>query len=360
MNVTIAWNVWNNYLDLKLGSEIARSINDEGRIFSKLNLISQGGHPDPPSDSDAKYIQKHFDISFDKNNSYIQNHIKYKGVNRVLRGILNAYKYASKVGSDFVVITNGDAWFLDLIKLKELFNHEKVKSSAISTRVGLVTGLDISWGNYVPFFDDHFIILNVPLCEKHGIFKKNRFKSFDPNLGNYGGIHYFLYALMDEIVPPGLFYPYTDLSGCVNHYGENCGFSLLPWQYQPKYGFLHANCEQEPFLHPLRAALLRRLKLDSYTETKKYCQDYPANNQIVAGMYSPKFRISLKDKLKIILPDIVNDILKDFLKEIKFKKFNKMKSLAYGRNVDPITHYNHYRCVKGLLISQRRPSIVTE
>ena len=49
MKLLMAWNVWDNYSDLLLGSEIASMQNDEVKVFNSLNIISQGGYKYPPN-----------------------------------------------------------------------------------------------------------------------------------------------------------------------------------------------------------------------------------------------------------------------------------------------------------------------
>ena len=66
MNLTVAWNVWSNYGDTLLGSEILRLQNAEAQTFEQLHLITQGGYPEPPSEAEGQYLDGHFDIPIDE------------------------------------------------------------------------------------------------------------------------------------------------------------------------------------------------------------------------------------------------------------------------------------------------------
>ena len=140
MKLTIAWNVWNNYEDLLLGSEIARLQNEELGVFDTLHLISQGGYPKPPSNRESRYIDGHFLIEIQENLKLLEIHVKYRASLRVLEGLRHAYEYARQKGDDYALVTNGDAWCLDIRKLKRLLQEDGVKQSALSARIGLVTG----------------------------------------------------------------------------------------------------------------------------------------------------------------------------------------------------------------------------
>jgi len=356
VKLLIAWQVWDNYYDLRLGSEIAFKQNSELHIFERLNIVSQGGYINPPSKVDSKYIDKHFNIEINEKNRYIDLHIKFKGSLRVLNGISNAYKHALSIGADYALVTNADAWCLDLTKLKKLLNKDSVIESAISARVGRISGLEINWGDYVPSFDDHFLILNISVCRENRIFEKDLMKYHEPLFGEYGGIHYFLYAMMDELVPEGLFNVYTDMTDCSNHYGENSGYNLLPWQYQPSFGFLHANCFQEPVLHYLRVKTLEHLHLDKYPEVKKYCMKYSCNNnEFVIKNQMPVFKLTWIEKFKIYPPFILYDLLRDVLLSLKYKKYNILKYKISNKGLHQTYNYNKARRVKSLLLTGRRP-----
>ncbi len=150
MKLTIAWNVWNNYEDTLLGSEMVRLSNQERRRFESLYLVSQGGYPTPPSQTQMRYLDQHLEVAIDEDNTLIRYHPKYKGVFRVLNGLRQAYEVALAQGADFALVTNADAWCLDLDKLAALLERRDGGESAVSARIGLVTGLDVNYGDYVP------------------------------------------------------------------------------------------------------------------------------------------------------------------------------------------------------------------
>ena len=273
MKLTVAWNVWSNYLDTALGSEIVRLENEQQHLFEALHLISQGGYPEPPTRAQSQYLDGHFDVAYPEV-PLIQAHAKFKGVFRVIEGIQKAYEYASAHGDDFALVTNGDAWPLSLLKLNAVLQSSAVQNAAVSMRVGSLTGLSINFGNRVPLFDDHFIILNVAKCKTLGVFAYDHSaRFFRPHFGHMGGIHYILCCWADQRVPEGAFHIYTDVADTVNHYGDWMGWNLLPWQYQLSTGFLHANCAQVPTLNTLRAAFLHDLGFTRYPLVARYYQD---------------------------------------------------------------------------------------
>lgn len=354
MKITIAWNVWDNYEDVLLGSEIARRCNDESRLF-ELRLISQGGFPVPPSPEEAQYLDCHLSVTYDKSNLILNAHVKYAGVLRVLGGVRQAFEYGRANNSDFVIITNADAWLLDLHKLHSLLSRSDVGSAAIAARVGPATGLNLNYGACAPFFDDHFIILNVPLCERYSVFTHANPKYFRSHFPLYGGIHYALIALMDECVPPGKFLAYTDLRDCVNHYGENSGFSLLPWQFQPSYAFLHANCFQEPLLHALRAENLRFRGLDRFPKVREYCNRHPGHDRdfrrkagyvVFRKPFEPRVRMAALQRR----------IVDSVRRRIGYPKVAELNRRLGGYERNSLVFFDSYKHVLTMDIATRRPA----
>jgi len=280
MKLLIAWNVWNNYLDTALGSEIVRLENEEKKIFEDLRLISQGGYPDPPTKDQAKYLDEHFFVGYPEV-PLLQAHSKFKGVFRVIEGIQKAYQYAQAKGYDYALVTNADAWCLSLEKLARLLSKPEVRAAAIAMRVGWLTGVQINFGSAVPLFDDHFIILNIAECKKLAVFDYDHSaRFFRPHFGHFGGIHYILHCLVNQRLPAGKFHIYSDLSDTINHYGDWMGWNLLPWQYQLGTSFLHANCAQVPSLNILRAAFLDDLNFTRYPLVAKYCQEFACSKKL--------------------------------------------------------------------------------
>lgn len=353
MKLNLFWNVWDNYSDVLLGSEIIYNLNKEKKVFAKLKLYSQGGFDPPKLPGYFKYIKYHYNIKIDEASELIKIHKKYKGVLRVLNGIKQAYEISLKDEADYVLITNADAWVLDIEKLNQILKSEKILKSAISCRVGVNSGLEINYGAYIPFFDDHFMIVNVKLCKKHNIFNYQNPKAFNPKFVKYGGIHYMLGVLMDERVPKGLFNIYSNMRNCLNHFGENSGFSLLPWQYDPDYSFLHANCHQEPYLHNLRAAILKLNKLDRFNFCKSYCDKYKNQKDIVIKNKIVYFRRSLKNLYAYCIHYYPLKLYHTFLKIFRYEKYSFKKKYFLKRDSSEIESYNFYKKVQPLAISSR-------
>ena len=358
MKLTIAWNVWDTYEDLLLGSEIARLQNVEKDTFESLYLISQGGYHIPPSDLQANYIDQHCHIEVNEHLKWRVNNTQHispiqEGNYRVLNGIRNAYEYALGNHSDYALVTNADAWCLDMEKLRNLLQEEKIARHAISMRIGLVTGLDLSWGSYVPFFDDHFIILNIGFCEKNGVFDYEEPRAYSPHFIDFGGIHYMLGALLDERVPPDLFYAYTNLENCVNHFGEKSGYGLLPWQYQPDYEFLHANATQDPGLHSLRAELLRLKSLDRYPEVSAYCKLFPKNHEISRTSEHVFYKQTILDKFMFKLHWWPRKFYWIALKKIRYATYIRIKKRLIP-TFDSLRYLDLYKGVLPYSLSSRK------
>lgn len=352
MNVSIIWNVWNNYEDVLLGSEIVRLENKRAKVFDNLYLYAQGGYPNPPSDIETTYLDGYYEVKIDEKHPLIKEHVKFKGVFRVLNGLKKAYEYGLNNGSDFAIMTNGDAWFLNIEKLGELLGQEETKNSAISARIGTVAGLYNNYGDFIPFFDDHFMIINLKKCHEYKIFNYDTPKAYNANFLRYGGIHYMLIAMMDELVPDGLFNIYTTVEDGVNHYGESSGFSLLPWQYQPSNGFLHANCTQESYLHHLRAYLLEVLGFDKYPYVKKYCKQYKKRDDMLVNDKKIVFyKKNFKEKIEFKFIQAYIKVRYFLLKYIIYKQ--ELKYLQTGYNHKK--YFDIYANILPLEYVSRRP-----
>lgn len=356
MNLTIAWNVWSNYADLLLGSEIARLENDRVRAFERLHLISQGGYPEPPSAEQARYLDTHQVVTVDESIDYIKNHPMGGAYHRVLTGLKLAYDWASMAGSDFALVTNADAWCLDLMKLKRLLEREDIARSAVSVRIGLVTALEMTFGDFVPFFDDHFIIVNVRRCRELGVFAyQGTPKTYEAHFLGYGGIHYLFIPYLDEVVPPGMLHVYSDSSDCLNHFGERSGYSLLPWQYQPAFGFLHSNDHEEPAVGLLRAELFRHLGLAAYPAVGGYCEGRSAAtagfSYTADGVH---FRQPWHRRAKIrILFEVIRSYYR-VLRLLKYKRFAAVKQQLCGGDRGTLVYFERYWDVLPLTLSSRR------
>ena len=354
MNITVAWNVWNNYEDVLLGAEIFRFEDERLGLFEQVKLIAQGGYEVPPNEEESTYLNEYFHIDIDETHPLIHEHVKFKGIFRVLNGIKRAYEYGLESESDFVVVTNADAWFLDLEKLHTLLNRDDVQNAAISARVGACVGMHLNYGDFVPFFDDHFLILNVKKCFHLNIFNYDKPIFYNSIFVKYGSIHYMLVAMMDEIVPDGMFNIYTMVEDGVNHYNESSAYSLLPWQYQPSTGFLHANCAQEPYLHHLRAYQLEVLGFDRFPKVRIYCQNHDKRDNLVVDPTTMAvfFKKTLKENLEFFVIKMVSQIKNLFYRHVLHKVF-----LDYMRDSGSncMKYFELYRTVLPLSYVSRRP-----
>ena len=359
MNIAVVWNVWSNYEDVKIASEILKLENRRTGVFDAVHTMAQGGYPDPPSDEQRSYLDEFQRVEIDENWKPIRKHMKYKGVYRVLEGIKNAYVFGAKKQVDYVVVTNGDAWMLDASKLRRLLERPGVQAAAVSSRVGPTTALYNNFGGFVPFFDDHFVIINVEVCKRLGVFDYSRPQAYDSAFYTFGGIHYLLWVLYNEIVPSGFLHRYTTMSDCVNHFGERGGFSLLPWQYQPSFGFLHANCEQLPELHPLRAAQLRLNGLDRYEFARRYCDQHDKSRRPIGTSRKGfvYFKQSLREKVTYALLHLFRNARND-LRQVgsarRLAELRKSTGVVSGSMFDPARHYRRYRFVHRMDTTQRR------
>lgn len=354
MKLTIVWNVWSNYQDTLLGSEIVRLSNEEKQLFESLYLVSQGGYSSPPNHSQTRYLDQHLGIAINEEKDLIRYHSKFKGVFRVLNGLRQAYQVAQAQDSDFAVVTNADAWCLDLNRLSSLLLRKDINESAVSARIGLVTGLDINFGAYVPFFDDHFMILNIGLCRRYNVFDYQEPKAFDAHFSAFGGIHYLLGAIMDERVPPGQFNAYTHLTDCINHFGEKSGFSLLPWQYQPSFAFLHANCEQEPDLHPLRAAMLCLHGLDRFPAVRDYCAHYPTRDSIISADDHVYYHQTWVEKLTVLKDIQPYRLYLWLLRKVRYNSHSRIRTKLTAEGADALRYFDLCQGVLPLSVASRR------
>lgn len=354
MKLNIFWNVYDNYFDSLLGSEIIYNLNEKYNSFDELKLYSQGGYHIPPGKNHLKYIEEHFKIGINENHELIKIHNKYKGVLRVLNGIKNAYEVSLKNNADFAIMTNADSWFLDIQKLKNVFTKKKTLNNSISVRVGVVSGLEINYGDYIPFFDDHFMILNIKLCKKHKVFEYKNLNKFNPHFVSFGGIHYMIGTLLDQIVPQNQLNIFTNLLDCVNHYGEKSGFSLLPWQYDPKLSFLHANCHQEDNLNDLRASILRKKGLDYFPYTKIYCDKYRNSKSISSNEEFVFYKKTAINQLKFLVKYYPIKLYHLLIYTVKFKKFSTKKSLIRNRKKSEIDFFRKFKDIVPLAITSRQ------
>lgn len=275
MKVTFAWNVWDNYFDSAIASEMVAHQNSKQKVFSDISMISLGGYREPPADRLKKYLDDHIFVDCPDLPLLSRGH-KFAGTIRIMLGLAKAFEFAKKQNSDYLVVTNGDAWYFSLIKLKQLLISAAVQKSAVSMRVGTNVALGSNYGLKTPMMDDHFMIFDVRKCDRHNILNYGHTdKIFYPHFGYYGGIHYVLTTFIDQKVPDGLFHIYSNCLDTIGHYGDAVGWYLVPWQYQPTYEFLHANTFYYKYLEPLRSAYLIEKGFSELEFVKEQIEKHP-------------------------------------------------------------------------------------
>lgn len=273
LKITYALNVWNTYQEVLLNCEILKRLNEESESFEEVHCISLGGYLEPPTPEQAIH-STHYHISTP---SFAEGRsVKFQSLYRVLEGFKKAYHIALERGSDFAVVTNSDAWILDAGKLHRLLLSKEMQEAAIGCRIGELTGLSISMGPRLPQIDDHFLIINVNVCRRLGVFDYDHdVKLYHSKFEHIGGIHNVLGLFFCARVPTGKLHIYSHAESALGQYGDFSGWNLLPWQLEPDTGFLHANCAQLNELHYLRAELMRQLKLDRFEKIASYCHSFP-------------------------------------------------------------------------------------
>lgn len=275
LKISFIWNVWNTYEDVLLGSEIIIQENKRLDIFADINSVSLGGYDTLPTAKESQY-STHLHIEFPKIQLTLNGHAKFKGIFRVFEGIKKAYELAASRGDDYALVTNADAWYLDMHKLHAILNDERTKNACVSCRIGTLTSLRSNASLRMPMTDDHFIILNIKECKKHNVFAyDNDVQFYHTLLGHVGSMHNLFYQFLTTRVPENKLFIYSDLSRAIGQYGDKIGWNLLPWQLDQEFMFLHANCSQKNELHYLRAELMRSLSFDQFKNMKEYCERYP-------------------------------------------------------------------------------------
>ena len=338
MKLLISWNSWSNYDDILINSEMCRELN-KNKIFSKLYLCAQSAYKNSPTNKQLTYLNKFFKIKTELDN------VKNIDVNktlvpaRIFAGYKIAYEYALEKGCDFAIVTNADAWFLNFKKLKKLLLNNKVQEACISSRVGKLTYLFSNFGTYAPFFDDHFLIININECKKYNIFK-----SIDLNLENSiynGGFDYQFLKFLDFYVPKNKHYIYSDMSKSTNHFGGKNNCSLLPFIYENQFGFLHANVAVDNYLHYLRAKIIELNNLNNTKFTKIYCDQYSSKSNYYHEFDgSVYFKPLLSYKIKIFFYIILRQFYYSFLRIFKYNKLNYKYKKYINNSHEP---YNNYR-----------------
>lgn len=353
MKILVSINVWNEFEDMKLMSEILKLENSNKKIFKNLDIVASSGFPDKPNKEELRYIDKFNKID----NTKIKNYKlvkefgeKYESHFRILENYVEIYNYSLQNNYDFIIFTNADAWILNLNKLKELLERKDIIQTAVSLRVGNVVGTDITSYNFIPFFDDHYVIMNMSKCKELNILKNLPKILYDPIFVEYGGFHYQFQIFWEEIVPVGYLNYYTDMNNSLNHYGEASGMTTIPFQYDIKFDFMHSNSSKLKKLHYLRVKILKKFNFNKYPNCSDYCLKYKDNKNKYKEVYKiPFFKDTFFGVLKkniynllYIIKSTLFLISKGF-KKIKFKTKYSLpgkKALYYFYKNKKINHYD--------------------
>lgn len=288
--IGLFWNVYDNYEDLLLGSEILKHFENTHEYFGQIMLWAGGGYHLPPNETQAQFLDEYFNIEIDPSIDLQDVHIKYMSCYRVLAGLIKALEQGQENELDFVIVTNSDGWLLDAEKLEVLLKSKNVSEHMISIRSAPGHGLWLDNFSYSPYIDDHFMIFNLNKMKSHHINMLKDLSVTKPIFLFDGGIHYFLLHMFEKTFKGGEVSVYCDGSTCINHYGEFCGGSLLPLNYQIDTAFLHANCAQLESLHPIRARFLVFHKLNMLAYCGAYCEKHITSNQLCISKLSQVFK----------------------------------------------------------------------
>ena len=354
MKVCFAWQVYNNYDDVLYTSEILYNLNKKNKLFDKLLQISQGGYKDPPTKIQSQYLNNHFNIYIDTNNELIKKFNKHIGILRLIEGYKNAFRFAEENESEYLIISNADSCILDIKPLNNILQSEKMKMSCVGIRKGYIGGIGFNSGSYVPFFDDHFLIINIKECKLQKVFEYDNLKFLNNTLIDFYGIHYFIKCFLDERIPANKVYEYTNLLDTVNHHGEHCGSSLLPIQFQKSLKFLHANTTHSKKIDSLRANYFKLYNFDEFQETKKYINKYLDKKGIsINKQYKyPYFKVNIKDKIRIIFYLSLYKLY-NFIRILFYYYKDQRKIYKHTSNYNPIRYYRIVNHIYPIGISGR-------
>ena len=342
MQITFAWQVYNNYDDVLLSSEIIDGLNNKLKYFSNVWQISQGGFNQPPTKAQSQYINKHFDIQIDEKNILISQYKKHVGILRLVKGYANAFKYSENNKSDYLIVSNADSCILDLKPIYKILKSIKMQESCIGIRKGFISGLDFNSGSYAPFFDDHFIIFNVKQCIKYKIFEYENLNFIDNTLIDFYGIHYFIKCFLDERVPSSKVYEYTNLLDSVNHYGEPSGSNLLPLQFQKELKLLHANTSHNinNNIDILRAHYFKLYKLNKFESVKKYVDKFLKNKNVKINkkFKFPYFKKKMTQSIKIYIYLYLKKIFNSIRILLIYRRLQNNRNTVH-QNYNPLIYY---------------------
>lgn len=290
--ISILWNLWNNFEDLLLGSEIASNFKKINNKYDEIYLWGSSRCPILPKKKYTQYLDDYIQIELPRKLNFNDKHLKIKAAYSVLKGFLLAIDKSIKLNLDYAIITNVDAWMLDSQKLINLLESKVVNENSISIRSYYGSGLFSKDINYFPYIDDHFIIVNIKKFNPNNLKKMTKIINKFPLFLNDGGIHYLLLNIFESCLDHNKLGIYNSGDFCLNHYGEKTYGTLIPLQYQSNTAFLHANCSQVEELHAIRAKFLMYHHLYNLKFCKKYCTKHLRDNL----NYKIKFKSIFKKK----------------------------------------------------------------
>jgi hypothetical protein len=355
MKILFSWNLWNNFDDLEIASEIVYNVSKNFEGFDIIQ-ISQSGYEEYENKINYNYILKHFKLNIDENHPIISLHKKNMTVMRIFNSFINAYNYSVENNCDFFLVNHADAWILELNPLFNLLKSQQAQNSAILCRMGINASVDNSFNEFVPFYDDHYLIFNTRECSRLGVFTSNFDFLFNSFFLYFGGIHYLLKLFFDKEIPTDKLFVYSNLLNCKNHYNDFSGYNLIPLQFDDKFSFLHANCEQLQKLHPLRLKYLMNYRLDDFPSTRKYKKKYlnllSSQKITTVGNYS-YFNESVIQKIYIKISQFPFDIKRRF--ELKyFKRYMLFKMKIRNYNCGALYYVKLTKHIVPLGITQRK------
>lgn len=327
MKLLYSINLWEEFDDLLLGSEIIKMQNKNSNTFDEIKIIAQSGSDIKPNKEQLKHVDEYYKIprlKRDPKNRAQETFEKYFISMRILSSYQRAYNKGVLYNCDFAIVNNADSWVLDINKIHKVLKDKKINESAVSLRIGKVLGTNIALGDFVPYYDDHFLIINIKVCKKLNLFNRDLSLYRDPIFLNYGGFHYMLQLYLEELVPKKYFNAYTDMSESYNHYGERSGMVIVPFQFQKDLSLMHANCHSFKKLHFLRAKMLEIYRLDQFENTSKYIKKYN----------SKKIKIVMEREKCFFKKNFFNKIMIDidvFLKKM-ILKINILKEMKNFKN----------------------------
>lgn len=346
----MVWNVWKNHEDVLIGSAICKYLSRGSEDFEEIKTMSQGGYHIYPNEIERLHLDEFIEVP-NVNTGLTKISPKYQGVQRIISGISNAYQFGFKNNLDYVFITNADAWVLSLTGFRNVLSDKKISESAISLRVGKVGSIFNSFGEYIPYIDDHFIVINISKCKSLGLKEIFNVNDLNPIFSEFGGIHYVLLIYLEKMFNVNDIYIYTDMTDSRNHFNETGSYSVLPLQYQRKYYFLHANCEQEEKLHYLRAQYLKLNNLMGCAEAKNYYVRYSNSPQdILEENGIPYFKKNILKKTQISTIIILRFLYMKLLSAINYK-FIKYSMNVYNKGQ---IYYKDY-AILPIYLSSRKP-----